>query len=622
MLLPRVLPSLLRCALVAISTFTSAQNFVFQPTTTLSQEMANNTSAPDSFSGQPNGNAAAGSTSKVETRSLLYSGATTKLYAHFMPWFGQSNHMSVGYASNDPTQVKRQVDDMLSRGIQGVIIDWYGPNKLVEDQTTQVMKVEAESRSGFEFAVMEDAGALSKCASTSGCSVTQQVIDDLTYAYNNYEQSPAYLLLNGRPAVFFFGVDAYPIDWDAVRAGVPGNPVFIFRNNGGFTHSQTDGSFSWLNVNTSNADDEGLAYLDSFYNAALSYPAEAAFGSGYPGFNNSLAGWVGSTPKIMNQHCGQTWLDSLARVGQKYSSSNQLGALQLVTWNDYEEGTQIESGIDNCVTVNAGITGTSLAWSIGGQENTVHHYTVHISEDGNSLMSLGDTATGSGSYARELSTLGLDPAKTYTLYVQAIGKPSLKNHFSNAVTFAPANLPPKAVVSVNPASGTAPLNVTASTALSTDADGTLASSTVNFGDGSAPVAGSSVNHLYSNAGTYTVTATVADNLGASSQSTATVTVSPSPNICIISKTNRTITICSPTAGGSYKSPVHVAATATDTSAVSLMQIYVDGIKAYQAAKVKSIDTNVSMKIGSHRVTVQAKDAAGLYSKAVNITVTP
>jgi len=51
--------------------------------------MANNTSAPDSFSGQPNGNAASGSTSKVETRSLLYSGAATKLYAHFMPWFGQ-----------------------------------------------------------------------------------------------------------------------------------------------------------------------------------------------------------------------------------------------------------------------------------------------------------------------------------------------------------------------------------------------------------------------------------------------------------------------------------------------------------------------------------------------------
>src|SRR5580765_3540181 len=106
MLFPRVQSLLLRGALVAISPFAGAQSFVFQPTTTLSQETTNNTSAPDSFPGQSNGNAAAGNTSKVETKSLLYSGATTSLYAHFMPWFGQSNHMNVGYASNDPAQIK------------------------------------------------------------------------------------------------------------------------------------------------------------------------------------------------------------------------------------------------------------------------------------------------------------------------------------------------------------------------------------------------------------------------------------------------------------------------------------------------------------------------------------
>ena len=612
--------SLLLLASIGFSTIAIAQTFVFQPTTTLSQESANNTSAPDSFAAQINGNAAASNTSKVATRSLLYAGATTKLYAHFMPWFGQPNHMNVGYASNDATQVKKQVDDMMSRDIQGAIIDWYGPSKLVEDQTTQLMKIEAESRSSFEFAVMEDAGALSKCASTAGCDINQQLIGDLTYAYNNYEQSPAYLLLNGRPAVFLFGMDAYSIDWNAVRTAVPGNPAFIFRNNGGFTHSQTDGSFSWLNVNTTNADDEGLTYLDSFYATALNYQTEFPFGSGYPGFDNSLASWAGTSPKKMNQHCGQTWLDSLARAGQKYSSSNQLRALQLVTWNDYEEGTEVEGGIDNCVAVNAGITGTSLTWSISGQENTVDHYTTYISQDGSNLMSLGNTQAGSSSHSRDLSTLGLDPAKTYTLYVEAIGKPSLRNHFSSAVTFAPANQPPKAVLSVNPASGTAPLAVTASTASSTDADGIIASSTINFGDGSATVSGTSANHTYNSAGTYTVTATISDNLGASSQAKATVTVNAAANTCSISKTNRTITICSPTAGGTFKSPVHVVTTATDSSGVAYMQIYVDGAKVYQKNQVKSIDTNVTMGTGIHRLTVQAKDAAGTYGKTVSITV--
>ncbi len=55
-------------------------------------------------------------------------GATTKIYAHLMVWFGGSNHMNVGYSSADAGQVHQQITDMISRGIDGVIIDWYGPN--------------------------------------------------------------------------------------------------------------------------------------------------------------------------------------------------------------------------------------------------------------------------------------------------------------------------------------------------------------------------------------------------------------------------------------------------------------------------------------------------------------
>ena len=46
--------------------------------------------------------------------------------------------------------------------------------------------------------------ALSACASTTGCDLTQQAIKDLTYAYNTFEASPAYVRLNGRPVVMFF----------------------------------------------------------------------------------------------------------------------------------------------------------------------------------------------------------------------------------------------------------------------------------------------------------------------------------------------------------------------------------------------------------------------------------
>src|SRR5438093_8958314 len=83
------------------------------PATTLRQEVANNTSAADTFHGQPNGNAAPGNISKEPIRSLLYPGATTKIYAHLMGWFGDPKHMNVGYRSDDPVQVHRQVEDMI-----------------------------------------------------------------------------------------------------------------------------------------------------------------------------------------------------------------------------------------------------------------------------------------------------------------------------------------------------------------------------------------------------------------------------------------------------------------------------------------------------------------------------
>src|SRR5260370_31876282 len=101
-----------------------------------------------SFTPQSNGNAGPANVSKVSSRNLLYPGATTKIYAHFMAWFGGANHMNVGYSSADPAQIKRQVDDMMSRGIQGAIIDWYGPGFANETTTSKLMTPEAETRDG------------------------------------------------------------------------------------------------------------------------------------------------------------------------------------------------------------------------------------------------------------------------------------------------------------------------------------------------------------------------------------------------------------------------------------------------------------------------------------------
>src|SRR5258706_15465494 len=103
--------------LLSVSTVSSAGTAYVVPTTTLAAQTTNNTSASNSFLSQSNGNRGAGNISKVDVHNLLYSGATTRGYAHLMVCFGQSNHMNVGYSSTDTTQIKNQINDMLGRGI-------------------------------------------------------------------------------------------------------------------------------------------------------------------------------------------------------------------------------------------------------------------------------------------------------------------------------------------------------------------------------------------------------------------------------------------------------------------------------------------------------------------------
>jgi hypothetical protein len=394
-------------------------------TTTLAAATSNNTSASSSFTGTSNGNIAPGNVSKVSLHDLLYPGANTKIYVHVQPWWGESSHINIGYNSADPAQVKLQINDMISRGIDGLVLDWYGPTNTQENNALIAIMNEAQQHSGFEFAACEDAGAL-----TGAADVTTKLISDVNYIYSTFEQSPNYMRKNGRPVIILFGEETLSINWTQVAGSVQGNPLFIWRNNGGFTEPQSAGSFSWVGL-TSNAADPGLAYLDSFYQTALTTVGKQTFGSGYKGFNDSIAPW--GSHRLLDQQCGQTWLTTLADINNHYSSGNQLANIQIPTWNDYEEGTEIETGIDNCVSISASVTGQTLSWSISGQENTLHNYVIYATADGVNLVPLG--TVNAGTHSADLSAYSLS-AGSYTLYVQAVGQPSMLNHMSGAVAYS------------------------------------------------------------------------------------------------------------------------------------------------------------------------------------------
>jgi hypothetical protein len=389
--------------------------------TTLAAETSNNTSGSSSFPGWTDGNIAPTNVSKVDVHNLLYSGTNSKVYAHLMPWFGDSSHKNIGYTSWSAAQVALQVNDMISRGINGMVIDWYGPNNVNLNTATQLIFQEAVKHPGFEVAVMLDAGGVTGDPTTS-------VVAALNYIRTTYQTSPAYMFKGGRPVDPFFGVETLAVNWATVQASVAGNPIYVFENSSGFTLSPSDGAFAWVGA-FDNPDDWGQSYLDSFYSAALSHPTEHTFASTKKGFNDTMAAW--SMDRIINQNCGSTWLNTFKQINNYYSQTNQLESLQLVTWNDYEEGTEIETGIDNCLSVSQpSINGSTVSWSVVPSSSlasvdTIDHFAVYASTDGSNLTLVANNIPNTATSASLSSTP--NGAK---YYVKAIGINSVVNHMS------------------------------------------------------------------------------------------------------------------------------------------------------------------------------------------------
>ena len=95
---------------------------------------------------------------------------------------------------------------------------------------------------------------------------------------------------------------------------------------------------------------------------------------------------------------------------------------------------------------------------------------------------------------------------------------------------------------------------------------------------------------------------------------------PAQAQCTLNSTNPSVTICSPANGATVTSPVQVIAGTTDSSTVTLMQVYVDGVKVYEVHG-NTLSTSLSVATGTHRLTVQAYDSSNrVFNTPINITV--
>ena len=519
-----------------------------------------------------NGDVPPANVSKVDTRTLLYPGATTKIYAEMQAWFCHLDanvgtnglldpaksanscnapHIDDGNTSDTLAYMTNAVAEMRSRGIQGGILDWNGPGSF-SDTSAGFLKQAAEATSGnFEFAIMIDKWAFAGCTSTSTCdSQGQSVVNNVM---SRFASSPAYMKTSdGRPVIFFF-IDGGTnpsislLDFTVIHQAAP-NAVFLDDGSSMFSVPGLDGAYAWENVNWQfDPAKTGVTFLGDYYSTATSATnaSKPSPGAAFKGFNDSLASWCcpnypSVQPRINFQRCGQTWLNTFKKTNSFYNSSRPLTWLQIVTWDDYEEGSEIETGIDNCVSqVSASIpSGTStLQWqtifgpdpddpTLTGTQETIDHYTVFIDAQGGLVVLQDNLVPGLNQLNLANYTI---PPGTYTLYVKAVGKPSILNHMSGPVTYTVSGSSCMVKISslANNSTVSSPVQVTA-TATPSVTTATITSMEIDVDNAAVFTAPnvSSVNQsvTISTAGMHTITVKATDSAGASCGSTVTVNV--------------------------------------------------------------------------------------------------
>jgi hypothetical protein len=274
------------------------------------------------------------------------------LLAAYQPWFGRPGHINVGYSSQDPNVLVRQINAAKDLNIAAFVVNWYGSRHQFEDRSYALLQ-QASAQNGFKIAIMYDEDV------DDGASTTDRVIEDLQYAYDHYigpkagSVRSAYLRYDGRPLIFIFPKGGNT-NWDQVKqnlSSLDDPPLLIMKDFGHKYPNAFDGYYAWVQPGAGgwarDGSNWGRDYLDHFYSVMTSkYPDKLAIGAAWPGFDDSRASW--SRNRKMSSRCGRTFEDSLRLFRRYYNDQHPLPYLMIETWNDYEEGTAIERGIGNC----------------------------------------------------------------------------------------------------------------------------------------------------------------------------------------------------------------------------------------------------------------------------------
>jgi hypothetical protein len=273
----------------------------------------------------------------------LLAGGKRQIAAHTYPAIGP-------YDSSDPVVLEYHVLLMKLAGIDGVIIDWYGCDDVhdyaINERRTRAIR-DATGKAGLQFCLCYEDRTIQAAIDTGFIAPETAAIQGqraLLYAQSNYFNDAGYFRLeNGKPVLLNFGPQYFRSadQWAEVFSVLdPSNQPALFTLNSRL--SAGEGAFNWPPMHLSELtggvlQPQALAdYLDHFERAATRWPAFIS--SAFPRFHDfyEQAG-LHSSYGYLDDDGGTTFRSTLARA-----MTNDSVMVQLVTWNDFGEGTAIE----------------------------------------------------------------------------------------------------------------------------------------------------------------------------------------------------------------------------------------------------------------------------------------
>jgi glycoprotein endo-alpha-1,2-mannosidase len=292
----------------------------------------------------------------------------TKLYMHYMPWFHSmefSNFWGIHwqmstknpenilpdgkreiasyyypmigpYDNGDPDVVDYHLLLMKYAGIDGVLIDWYGIHDVLDygpNFKNSNALIEGLKRTGIEYAIVYEDFTVEEVQKRTELTAYEAAKMDMRYMEEHYFSSEFYITMDEKPLLMTFGPSYFKnkLQWKEIFGDLTDSisflPLWHHRYRVGEENSV--GEFSWVDFTSD------LEELEQFYTDPEN---EYIIGSAYPGFHDFYfdGGW-GESYGYLDHFDGATLANTLAKA-----ETHNVPIIQLVTWNDFGEGTMIE----------------------------------------------------------------------------------------------------------------------------------------------------------------------------------------------------------------------------------------------------------------------------------------